>query len=153
LLKRLSGRERRAVDWKLWNVANGIVREAAKAEAGVIVVEDLKGIRDRIKVAKKQRLIHHGWPFSSLFTKLTHVAGKRGIRVEFVDARNTSRTCSRCGHCEERNRKNQAEFSCQRCGYSHNADYNAAHNIRLRYAAAEAVAVTQRENPCLKAQG
>ena len=32
LLKRLSGREKRAVDWKLWNVAKGIVREAIKPQ-------------------------------------------------------------------------------------------------------------------------
>jgi putative transposase len=142
LLKRLSGCEKRAVEWKLWNVANGIVREAIKADASVIVIEDLKGIRERIRVAKKQRLIHHGWPFSSLFSKLAHVASKVGMRVESCDARNTSRTCSRCGHCEKRNRKSQAEFRCLSCGYSHNADYNAAHNIRLRYAAAECVTVT-----------
>ena len=142
LLKRLSGRERRAVDWKLWNAANGIVREAVKAEASVIVIEDLKGIRNRIRVAKKRRLIHHGWPFSSLFSKLAHVASKKGMKVESCDARNTSRTCSRCGHCDKGNRKSQAEFRCLSCGYSHNADYNAAHNIRLRYAAAECVTVT-----------
>jgi putative transposase len=152
-LKRLSGKEARAVNWELWNVAQGIVREAIKAGASVIVIEDLKGIRGRIRVAKKQRLIHHGWPFSSLFSKLAHVGSKVGIKVESVEARNTSRTCSRCGHCDKHNRKSQAEFECLACGYSHNADYNAAHNIRLRYAASESVAVTQRENPCLTAQG
>ena len=134
LLKRLSGRERRAVDWKLWNAANGIVREAVKAEASVIVIEDLKGIRDRVRVAKKRRLIHHGWPFSSLFSKLAHVDSKKGLKVESCDARNTSRTCSRCGHCDKGNRKSQAEFRCLSCGYSHNADYNASQNIRHRYA-------------------
>jgi transposase len=46
-----------------------------------------------------------------------------------VDPRNTSRMCSQCGHCDKANRKSQAEFSCQRCGYSTHADYNAARNI------------------------
>ena len=53
-----------------------------------------------------------------------------------VDPRNTSKTCSRCGHCERGNGKNQAEFSCKHCGFSANADWNAARNHRLRALAA-----------------
>jgi IS605 OrfB family transposase len=132
LLQRLAGKEKRSVDWLLWNVANGIVDEALKVRAGTIAVEDLKGIRARIKVAKKQRLIHHGWPFSSLFLKLAHVASKQGIKVEPVDARNTSKTCHKCGHCDRANRKSQTGFVCVRCGHNSNADYNASLNIRDR---------------------
>lgn len=146
LLKRLSEREHRAVEWLLWNIANGIVREAIKANASTIAVEDLKYIRQQIRVARKQRLIQHGWPFSSLILKVRHVASKYGIKVVEVDARNTSRTCSRCGHCDKRNRKSQSEFHCLSCGYSHNADLNASYNIRQRQVADGCVAVTQRLN-------
>ena len=48
----------------------------------------------------------------------------------YVDPRNTSKTCSVCGHCERGNRQNQAEFVCKHCGFSANADWNAARNIR-----------------------
>lgn len=144
LLKRLAGRERRAVDWLLWNVANAIVREAVKINAGVIVCEDLKGIRARIRVARKQRLIQHGWPFSSLFRKIVHVASKHGIRVEFVEARNTSRTCHKCGHCDKANRKTQTRFVCVSCGHKANADYNASLNIRARRALRGCESVTTR---------
>ena len=132
LLKRLAGKEKRSVDWLLWNVANGIVDEALKAGAGTIAVEDLKGIRDRIRVAKKQRLIHQGWPFSSLFLKIATVASKHGIKLKHVDARNTSKTCHKCGHCEIANRKSQRVFLCVRCGHKSNADYNASLNVRDR---------------------
>jgi putative transposase len=132
LLQRLAGKEKRSVEWLLWNVANGIVDEAVKVSAGTIAVEDLKGIRARIKVAKKQRLIHHGWPFSSLFLKLAHVASKQGIKVEPVDARNTSKTCHKCGHCDRANRKSQTVFVCVRCGHKSNADFNASLNVRDR---------------------
>src|SRR5262249_24366080 len=115
LLKRLAGKEKRSVEWLLWNVANGIVDEALKAGAGTVAIEALKGIRSRIKVAKKQRLIQHGWPFSSLFLKIAHVASKHGIRMESVEARNTSRTCHKCGHCDKANRKSQTVFVCVRC--------------------------------------
>jgi putative transposase len=134
LLKRLAGKEKRSVDWLLWNVANEIVNESLKAGAGTIVVENLKGIRDRIRVAKKQRLIHHGWPFSSLFSKIGHVGSKNGIKIEPVDARNTSKTCHKCGYCDSANRKSQSVFECVRCGHKSNADYNASLNIRDRRA-------------------
>ena len=143
LLKRLAGKEKRGVEWLLWNVANGIVGEALKAGAGTIAVEDLKGIRARIRVAKKQRLIHHGWPFSSLFLKIAHVGSKRGVKVESVDARNTSRAC-RCGHVDKANRTTQSTFRCVACGYSHNADYVASHNVAARYVERRCESVTTR---------
>ncbi len=145
LLKRLAGKEKRSVDWLLWNVANEIVDEAMKAGAGTIVVENLKGIRTRIRVAKKQRLIHHGWPFSSLFAKIGHVGSKHSVRVESVDARNTSRTCHKCGHCDAANRKSQSVFDCVRCGHKSNADYNASLNIRDRRAFRGCESVTTRQ--------
>lgn len=132
LLQRLGQREHRAIDWKLWNVANGIVQDALRTGCGVIVLEKLTGIRARIRVAKKQRLIQHGWPFASLAAKIRHVASKHGIRVTEVDARNTSRTC-RCGHIDRANRVSQSIFRCVSCGYSHNADRLASFNIRERY--------------------
>ena len=143
LLQRLAGKEKRLVDWLLWNVANEIVGEALKTGAGTIVIEDLKGIRERIKCARKQRLIMHGWPFSSLFLKIAHVASKHGIRVKSVDARNTSRRC-RCGHVDKANRTTQSTFRCVICGYSHNADYVASHNIAVRYVEQRCESVTTR---------
>ncbi|WP_143075391.1 zinc ribbon domain-containing protein, partial [Succinivibrio dextrinosolvens] len=42
---------------------------------------------------------------------------------------NTSRTCPKCGHISKDNRKTQAVFCCKSCGYTANADENAAKNI------------------------
>lgn len=51
-----------------------------------------------------------------------------------VDARNTSRTCSRqnCGHVAKENRPTQTQFQCAECGYRGNADQVAALNIAIR---------------------
>lgn len=57
---------------------------------------------------------------------------KGGIYGE-VNPQNTSRECACCGHIEKDNRKTQAEFVCQSCGYSDNADKNAARVILNRY--------------------
>lgn len=153
LLNRLSGRERRAVEWKLWNVANEVVREAIRTGSNMIAIEDLKRIRERVKVARQQRIILHGWPFSSLFAKIRHVASRHGITVAEVDAHHTSRTCSRCGHCEKANRKTQSDFRCLSCGYSQNADLNGSFNIRARYVALECSAVNRSLTSVVTSRG
>ena len=44
----------------------------------------------------------------------------------------TSQECSRCGHTCPDNRETQADFVCQHCGFTANADYNAALVIKKR---------------------
>jgi transposase len=75
--------------------------------------------------------------------KTAHVASKHGIRVESVDARNTSRAC-RCGHVDKANRTTQSTFRCVVCGYAHNADYVASHNVAARYVERRCESVTTR---------
>ncbi|XVQ83070.1 RNA-guided endonuclease InsQ/TnpB family protein [Microbispora siamensis] len=60
---------------------------------------------------------------------LAHKAESAGRELIAVDPRNTSRTCSRCGHCAKDNRLTQAEFACRACGHAAHADVNAAKNI------------------------
>src|SRR5580693_3219089 len=43
---------------------------------------------------------------------------------------NTSRKCPECGHVSTENRKSQAKFVCVECGFSANADFVVAVNIR-----------------------
>lgn len=50
-------------------------------------------------------------------------------RVEKVTPAFTSQRCSACGHVDRRSRESQAIFRCTACGYSCNADVNAAKNI------------------------
>ncbi len=104
----------------------------AKATNSAIALENLKGIRDRVTVRKPQRNRHAVWSFNQLRSFLEYKAKLVGVSIVLVDPRNTSRTCSKCGHCEKANRKSQAEFKCCQCGYSANADYNAALNIKAK---------------------
>jgi putative transposase len=60
---------------------------------------------------------------------LKYKASLSGGQVIEVDPRNTSRRCSSCGHIAQENRESQAVFLCKKCGFSDNADYNAAVNI------------------------
>jgi putative transposase len=113
-------------------IANRIVAKA-KATDSAIALEDLKGIRDRVSVKKpEQRSRHSGWAFGQLRAFVEYKARLNGVAVVTVDPRNTSRTCTECGHCDKANRKSRAEFCCLQCGHSANADLNAARNIRAR---------------------
>src|SRR5262249_26154943 len=98
-----------------------------------IRLEDLKGIRSRIEdtASRKFRWTFGNWAFAHLRSCIEYKALRAGVPVDFVDPKYTSQTCSRCQHCEKANRRSQAKFSCRKCGYVANADYNAACTIRL----------------------
>ena len=84
-------------------------------------------------VRKDQRREINNWSFFQLEQFLTYKAAAKGVGVVFVDARYTSQRCSKCGHIKKANRKYQSIFKCRKCGFSHNADLNAAKNICLKY--------------------
>ena len=97
---------------------------------GGIRREDLNGVRTRAKVRHPRRGVLHSWGFSQLRQMIAYKAVLAGVLVELVDPHNTSRMCSKCGHCEKGNRGNQSEFRCRSCGREAHADINAAEHIR-----------------------
>ncbi|MGH9847899.1 MAG: RNA-guided endonuclease InsQ/TnpB family protein, partial [Blastocatellia bacterium] len=99
-----------------------------------IAVEDLKGIRDRARFRKTQRAKMAGWSFAQLRTFVEYKAQIAGVPTVAVDPRHTSQMCSSCSHIAKANRKSQSEFERQSCGFSCNADINAALNIKARAA-------------------
>ena len=106
--------------------------EQAKCTGRGIAIEDLTGIRNRIKVRKPQRRVQHSWSFYDLRAKLEYKAKLAGVKLVAVDPRYTSQMCSRCGYVSRSNRPTQSKFSCTSCGFSANADVNAAVNISRR---------------------
>jgi IS605 OrfB family transposase len=129
-LRRVSGKEARFRRHENHVISKTIVETAKRTGRG-IALEDLQGIRDRIRARggdARNRL--SGWSFHQLYGFLAYKATDAGIPISLVDPRNTSRTCSKCGHCEKANRKSQAEFVCKHCGFSADADWNAALNIK-----------------------
>ena len=78
----------------------------------------------------------------ALFERLlTYKMEWRGGRVVYVDPRYTSQQCSLCKHISRSNRKTQSNFTCEKCGYQANADFNASKNILNRYLGAAGHAV------------
>lgn len=130
-LKRIRHKESNYRRTKNHQISRQIV-EFAKARNSSICLEDLKGIGKRIRFKKSQRARMTGWSFHQLRTFVEYKAEQAGIAITIIDPRNTSRTCSKCGHCEKANRKSQSKFECKICGHAENADINAAKNIRKK---------------------
>lgn len=110
-------------------ISRAVVDIAAQYPNPVIVLERLDGIRYRTHGSKRFNRMMASWTFRDLVDKIRYKAARLGIPVVFCDPRNTSKTCSRCGHATRSNRPNQATFRCVACGYRNNADENAARNI------------------------
>ena len=105
---------------------------AAKGTDRAIALEDLTAIRSRSRFRQPQRARMAGWAFAQLRGFVEYKAQLSGVPVVLVDPRHTSQGCNQCGHVAKSNRRSQAVFSCQQCGYTTNADFNAALNIRNR---------------------
>jgi IS605 OrfB family transposase len=105
---------------------------AAKGTERGIALEDLQDIRERTRFRKPQRARMTGWAFAQLRFFVEYKAQLAGVPVVLVDPKHTSQQCSVCGHIARANRRSQAVFSCKHCGYTTNADVNAALNIRAR---------------------
>ena len=131
VLRRLSGRERRFVQVTNHTIAKQISAVAKRTKRG-IALEKLTGIRTRIRASKKQRRILHSWAFADLQAKIAYKSRLIGVPVKFVDPRNTSRTCPACGSVSKKNRPTRDKFACQTCGFTADADTNAAGNIARR---------------------
>ena len=127
-LGNLSGREKRFQKDVNHTIAKTLVQKAVRTRKA-LALEDLTGIRERVTVRRENRYERHSWAFYQLRMYIAYKAAWVGVPVRFVDPRNTSRTCSQCGHCEKANRQSQASFLCRQCGFCSNADYNAAINI------------------------
>ena len=109
--------------------------------AGLVAVEDLNvrgmtrsakgnvgspGKNVRAKAGLNRVVLATGWG------ELRRFLEYKAAHVVAVDPRNTSRMCQKCGHTAKANRPAQARFECLGCGFTGNADVNAALNILAR---------------------
>jgi IS605 OrfB family transposase len=125
LLRKISGKEARRIKQINHEVSKGIIVEAEKQKAGIIVLEDLTHIRARIRAGKKVRSRLHRWPFRQLQTMIEYKAQSRGLRVLFVNPAYTSQSCSQC---ECLGVRSGHHFKCS-CGNQQHSDLNASRNL------------------------
>ncbi|MDW6062722.1 transposase [Streptomyces sp. FXJ1.4098] len=130
-LKKRRRKEARRVKDINHKIAKHVVAEAERTGRG-IALEDLTGIRERVRLGKPQRATVHSWAFAQLGSFIEYKAHKAGVPVVHVDPAYTSRTCAECGLIDKANRVSQAWFACRSCGFVDHADRNGSRNIRAR---------------------
>ncbi len=131
LLRRRRRREARHTRDTNHRISKRIVAEAERTSHG-IALEDLTGIRRRVRLRKPQRVTLHSWSFHQLGAFITYKARRSGVPVVFADPAYTSQMCAECDHVDKRNRVDQAIFVCRGCGVVAHADRNASRDIASR---------------------
>jgi len=145
-LKRLQ--EREAAEWRIderfdhyQNALTDIVEKASRQaveyarqfEKPVLVMEDLRYIRESLDYGKWMNRRLHSWAFARLQGRIEDKARDAGIPVEYVNAAYTSQTCHACGHIGYRD--GGGEFHCthDECHVTaFEGDINGAINIAQR---------------------
>jgi len=118
-VKEINNEEHRWMEYENHRISKQIIEIAKKYPNPIIIMENHLTAPNNIK----------SWTHASLRQKIEYKAGNTGIKVDYVDARYTSRTCNKCNHEEKDNRQTQNLFKCLKCGYTVHADLNAAINI------------------------
>jgi IS605 OrfB family transposase len=131
LLKKRSRKEQRFATDTNHTISKRIVQSAQRTNRA-IAIEDLTGIRLRVRARKRERTRLHSWAFAQLGGFVAYKSALAGVPLVKVDPCHTSQRCNQCGHTEKANRKSQSEFVCKACGHTTNADENGAQNIRLK---------------------
>ena len=147
-------RERRRVDAVLHLMTKQQI-DLAKQNNAKIILEDLKGLRRSVNRRVRSLNQHNGklqpiavhskllkrrlntWPFRRLHGFIEYKAKWAGVPLSYVSAKNTSRTCSRCGCLQigrngEQDRKAWQVFRCPKCGWRCGRHLNAALNLLKR---------------------
>ncbi|MEV0228507.1 transposase [Nonomuraea sp. NPDC050786] len=134
VLRRPAGREHRMMTNVNHQIPTYVVREAERTGRG-IALEDLQGIRSRVRAHRLQRRTLHSWAFAQQIAFTRYKAARAGIAFTLVDPAYTSQACPQCGWTSRANRPARGRFACTRCGLAGHADHIAARNIAQRGAA------------------
>ncbi|ADH68265.1 transposase, IS605 OrfB family [Nocardiopsis dassonvillei] len=130
LLRKRRRKEARHADTN-HQISKRIVAEAERTGRG-ISLENLTGIRARVRQRRPQRATLHSWSFHQLGAFIAYKARLKGVPVVFVDPAHSSRECAACSYTHRANRVSQALFICRSCGVVAHADRNASRVLARR---------------------
>jgi putative transposase len=103
------------------------IRNMTRGASGTV---EEPGVNVAQKRGLNRSIVTAGW--GKLVEQLKYKTAWLGGRVVEVPAAYSSQTCSACGHVDAESRTSQATFSCTGCGFTENADINAAIVLKAR---------------------
>jgi len=134
-IEQLRGRINSAQTTLNHQLSASVVQFAKDHGAGMIQIEDLSGLKDQLTGT----FLGARWRYHELQQFLEYKAKEAGIGLRKVNARYTSRRCSKCGHIDaeftrqyrdaHRQEGYVCKFHCPKCDYEADPDYNAARNL------------------------
>jgi len=133
------------IDDVFHRVTREVVEYAESVENPVLVLEDLTYIRENMDYGEYMNRRLHGWGFAKLHAQIRYKAAEKGVPVETVNPRNTSKACHACG--EHGYRPQQATFKCSNDGCwvgEYQADVNGGINVADRYRSGESYRQSDR---------
>lgn len=128
-VKEIGRRERIAVNQICHEISREVV-EIAKENDSVILLGDLKGIRNSTKGRRFNSIVSN-MPFDKLSRFIEYKAEAEGVPIVKMKEWNASKTCHICNN--EGKRVSQGLFRCPNCGLEYNADLNGAINLFKRF--------------------
>lgn len=115
---------------------NEVAKEVVTPDTKLVVVEDLKKLNNKTKLkrrlSKNMRRSLGAWTYRYWLNRIQLTCEDNRVSFRRVNPAYTSQRCSACNHTERRNRNGEL-FLCKSCGYTCNADINAAKNILFRF--------------------
>ena len=128
-IRKIKDTEKRKVNDILHKISRQIINEAFAQDA-CIVLGDLKGIRNKVRGRRMNRIVAN-MPYFKLSNYISYKAAWEGIPVYQIKEAWTSKTCHKCGQIGER--LSQGLFRCPSCNLVYNADLNGVINIAKRF--------------------
>lgn len=96
-------------------------------------MEDLTNIRKRFRKGnggKKLNRRMNSLPFRKLQDYIEYKALRNGIKTVYIDPKNTSKECHRCGQLNDV--AYRRSYKCSNCGLEYDRDLNESINIAHR---------------------
>ena len=88
---------------------------------------EIKPMKESKSTALNRLISDVSW--NSLIQKLKYKSEMKNKLIRELNPAFSSQRCFKCGSISKNNRKSQSDFSCKNCGYTTNADLNAADNL------------------------
>jgi IS605 OrfB family transposase len=123
-IERLKKNEVNFMKTKNHEASKKIIQFALKNNAGCIKMEKLTGITENTG----NYYLGRRWSYFQLQTMVEYKAKMNGIKCVYINPKNTSKTCSKCGNINKDLTLSDRIYVCE-CGNSLDRDYNASLNI------------------------
>ena len=125
-IRKTNDKEQRWMKDQDHKISKAVIDFAVANNVSVIRLEQLDNIRNTARTSRKNAKNLHTWSFYRLALYITYKAELRGIKVETVNPKYTSKKCPSCG---TKNHADDRKYVCAICGFESHRDRVGAMNI------------------------